>query len=159
MAKMITEILDEINADPTTIAKYKDNGALKILFEYGFDPSKKFVLPEGIPPFKEDPAPLGMSPGNLLMEMRRLYIFCRTDLNQLRKESLFVQLLENIHPLEARLMLAVKDQTIHKLYKKVTHKLVYEAGLVSVAPPEKVKKERKKSVTTGQEDLPEAEVL
>ena len=36
MAKPITEIFDEINADPKAIEKYKGNNALKILFEYAF---------------------------------------------------------------------------------------------------------------------------
>lgn len=149
MTKLLTEILEEINTTPKAIENYKDNSAVKLLFEHAFDPEKKFALPEGVPPYKQDPAPLGMSPGNLLMEMRRLYIFCRSDLNQLRKESLFVQLLENIHPSEALLMLAVKDQTLSKMYKNITHKLVYEAGLVSVPPL--VNKTKKQKVPVGTE--------
>lgn len=149
MTKFITEMLDEINTDPKTIEKYKNSNALKLVFEFAFDPAKKFALPDGIPPFKEDAAPLGMSPGNLLMEVKRLYIFCRTDLNQLRKETLFVQLLESVHPSEARLVLAIKDQALHLLYRKITHKLVYEAGMITVPPVEKPKKEKKLKEPTG----------
>lgn len=142
-SKLITELLEDINADTANIEKYKTNGALKILFEYAFDPEKKFDLPAGDPPFKEDPAPIGMSPGNLHMEMRKLYIFCRKDLTPLRRETLFIQLLENIHPSEAKVVLAIKDQTLTKLYPKITHKLVYDAGLIAVPPAAKVKTPKK----------------
>lgn len=145
--KLITELLTEINQDPSLIEKYKTNGALKYVFEYSFDPTKKFVLPEGIPPYKQDPAPIGMTPGNLYMELRKLYIFCRTDLNALRRESLFIQLLENVHPDEAKLILAIKDQELTKMYPNITHKLVYDVGLITVPPTQeqvaKVQKPKK----------------
>lgn len=130
MTKYITEILDEINLDPKMIEKYKGNAALRLIFEHAFLEDKKFALPEGDPPFKKDAAPMGMSPGNLYQEVRRLYVFCRTDLNQMRKETLFVQLLENIHPREAELIVAVKDQKLNKMFPKVTHKLVADAGFI-----------------------------
>ena len=145
-SKLITELLDEINKDPSAITKHAGNGALRLLFEHAFDPAKKFALPEGSPPYKEDAAPIGMSPGNLHMEMRKLYIFCRKDLTPLRRETLFVQLLENIHPSEATVVLAIKDQNLTKLYPKITHKLVYEAGMIAVAPAAKKEKAPKKSV-------------
>jgi hypothetical protein len=147
MTKFVTEMLDEINNDPSKIVNYKESNALKLVFEYAFNPANKFVLPDGDPPYKEDAAPLGMSPANLLMELKRFYVFCRADLNDVRRETLFVQLLENTHPSEAKVLLAIKDQTLHKMYKKITHKLVYEAGLVTVAP--EVKQPKKSKVLVG----------
>jgi hypothetical protein len=135
--KYLTEVLEEINSDPKTIEKYKNDVALKILFEYAYLPEKKFDLPEGEPPYKPDDAPIGMSPANLRMEMRRLYIFKREDLKLLRREQLFINLLESVHPEEAKLLLAVKEQKLNKLYKKVTRKVVEEAGFIPVL--EKVK--------------------
>lgn len=134
MAKFITDILSEINSDPKAIEKYKDSAALKLIFEYSFDPDKKFFLPEGDPPYKEDSAPMGMSPGNLYQELKRFYVFCRKDLSAIRRESLFVQLLEGIHPEEAKLVLAIKDQKLSKLYPKITHKLAFENGFITVHP-------------------------
>jgi hypothetical protein len=147
-------MLDEINKDPSVLPKYKENGALRLLFEYAYDPEKKMILPEGVPPYKEDSAPIGMSPGNLMMEVKKLYIFCRADLTALRRESIFVQLLEGLHPTEAKLILAVKDQDLTPLYKNLSHKFAYDNGLVPVAPV-KVKKDRKKLLNSGQTDLPE----
>jgi len=135
--KYLTEVLEEINADPKTIEKYKNDVALKMLLEYAYLPEKKFDLPEGEPPYKPDDAPIGMSPANLRMEIKRLYIFKREDLKPLRREQLFINLLESVHPDEAKLLLAVKEQKLNKLYKKVTRKVVEEAGFIPVL--EKVK--------------------
>ena len=153
MAKPITEIFDEINADPTAIEKYKGNNALKIIFEYAFDPTKKFILPEGDPPFKETSEPLGMTPANLYQELRRLYVFCRADLSAVKREGLFISFLEGIHPLEVKIILAVKDQELTKLYPKITHKLAYENGFIDVAPVAKAKPAKKASAPkTGTKD-------
>lgn len=132
MTKMITEMLQEINDNPdANLPKYKDHAGLKFLFKHAFEKEHKFILPEGDPPFKEDPAPLGMSPANFLMEMRRLYVFCRADLNSIKREALFISLLESLHPSEAKVLLAVKDQNLNKLYPKITYSLVSQAGMVS----------------------------
>jgi hypothetical protein len=129
--KYLTEILEEVNKEPTALAKYRDNAALKFIFQYSFIPEQKLDLPEGTPPFKEDAAPLGMSPANLIMETKKLYIFTKAkELNKVRKEHLFIQLLENVHPSEAKLLVAVKDQKLNKLYKKVTANLAADYGFI-----------------------------
>lgn len=130
MAKYITEILTEINEDPKSIEKYKANAALRFIFEHAFLVEKKFDLPEGDPPYKKDSAPLGMTPANLYQEVRKLYVFCRKDLKALRKETLFVQLLENLHPSEAELVLAIKDQKLTKKYPKITQLLMLDSFLL-----------------------------
>jgi len=75
MARFIPEMLTEINGDPKTLEKWKDNAALKILFMHAFEKEHKFVLPEGDPPYTEDAAPIGMSPTNFTQEMRRSYTY------------------------------------------------------------------------------------
>lgn len=132
--KYITEVLEEINSDPKVIEQHKNDMALKILFEYAFIPENKMDLPAGDPPFKPDAAPIGMSPANLRMEMKKLYVFKREDLKPIKKEQLFIDLLENVHPEEAKLLIAVKDQKLSKLYKKVTRKVVESAGLIPPLP-------------------------
>lgn len=140
MTKLLTEILAEINENPALLEKHRTNAALRLLFEHAFDPAKKFILPEGEPPFKPDAAPIGMSPANLHMEMKKLYVFCRADLTSVRRETLFIQLLENVHPSEAKLMLAVKDQKLTKLFPKITHKVVSDIWENIPAPVVKEKK-------------------
>jgi hypothetical protein len=131
MTKYITEMLEEIANDPSLIAKYKDNVALKLVLGYAFIPDNKFILPEGEPPYKPDSAPLGMTPTNLMQEIRRLYIFTKAkDLLHARREQLFIQLLETVHPTEAKLLLAIKDQTLCGLYPGLNVEALIEAGLL-----------------------------
>lgn len=131
MAKFLTEILDEINSDVTKLDAYKTDAALKYIFEYAFDDDKKIDLPEGAPPYKEDGAPdFGMSPANLRMETKKFYVYNRKDLKAIRKEQLFIGLLESVHPKEAKLLIAVKDQKLNKMYPKITRKLLESAGLI-----------------------------
>jgi hypothetical protein len=141
MRKYIPQVMDEINDDPSTIAKYKDDAAIRLIFEYAFDPAKKMILPEDAPPFKPAAEPLGMTPTNLYNELRRLYVFCRADLKPIKRESLFVSMLEGVHPTEAKMLIAVKDQTLHKLYPKITRKVAEGVGFVApLAKKETVKK-------------------
>ena len=139
MTPYINEILAEINANPALLsAKYGDNAAVRTLLEYAFDPSKKFILPEGDPPFTPDAAPIGMSPSNFYQQIRKLYIFTRADLSANRREQLFIQMLESLHPTEAKVCLLVKDQNLTSAYPNITASLVASAGIGdnTVAPVE-----------------------
>lgn len=133
-------MLDEINKDPKAINTYKDNFLLKVIFAHSFLPNYKFQLPEGEPPFKPAAEPMGMTETNLYVECKRFYnVFCNDKLKPLRREALYIGLLEGVHPEEAKVLNAVKDQKLTKLYPKITWKLVSDAGIIP-APPEKEKK-------------------
>jgi hypothetical protein len=67
-----------------------------------------------------------------------MYVFTRKDLTPIKRESLFISLLEGVHPEEAKVLIAMKDQKLTKLYPKITHKLVSDAGII----PAPVKKEK-----------------
>ena len=132
-------MLDEINKDPKSIATYKDNFLLKVIFAHSFLPEFKFKLPEGEPPFKPAVQPLGMTDTNLFVECKRFHnVFVKTELKPIKRESLFIGLLEGVHPEEAKVLIAVKDQKLTKLYPKITWKLVSDAGIIP-SPPEKPK--------------------
>jgi hypothetical protein len=129
MAKRIPDILTEINGDTSLLeTKYSGNNALAIIFKHAFMPEHKFHLPETDPPYKEDAAHESMPATNLYTELRRLYIFSRQDLPKIRRESLFIQLLEGVAKDEAKILLAIKNQELHKLYKKITKKKLQEVG-------------------------------
>jgi hypothetical protein len=127
---LIPEVLQHFN-DGDTLSLLRENvtnEALKNVFGYGFIPKGKWALPDGIPPFKEDAAPEGMTPGNLWNETRSFQRFLRDDLSSSRREQLFIQLIENIHASEVKVVLAIKDQTLDKLYPNITLDKVVDAG-------------------------------
>lgn len=87
---------------------------------------------------KKDAAPLGMTPVVFATEFRRFYLFEKAkQLPPIKKEQLFIQLLESIHPSEAKILCAVKDQTINKLYPSITYDVLAKYGYL----PEQVKNE------------------
>lgn len=131
--KFIPEILEEINKDPKKINEYKNDTSIDLVFKYAFHPNGKMLLPDGDPPYKLDAAPIGMTRAVLRHELTKLYVFCRKDLTNIKREQLFINLLESVHPTEAKLLIAIKDRKLDKMYKKITKKLVTEAGFI---PPE-----------------------
>jgi hypothetical protein len=113
------------------LRSHHPNKVMLQLLKYAFDPKIKFALPEGNPPY----SPCGVldNEAGLYQEARRLYLFIEgghPDLTQLRRETLFIQVLESIPPAEAELLLAVKDKNLP--YKGINLLIVREAfpGLV-----------------------------
>jgi hypothetical protein len=108
-----------------------DSGPLRMILKYALDPNITWDLPEGEPPYK--PCPHPGQETRLLTEARRLYLFLEggnPNLKKIRREALYIELLESIHPDDAKLMVAIKDKKIP--YKGITAKVVNEAfpGLI-----------------------------
>lgn len=102
-----------------------DSPALRALLKYAYDDKVKFLLPEGEPPYK--PNELPDQEGILYSELRRLYLFIEggnPNLKPMRREYLFVQLLETVNKDDAKLLIAVKDKKIP--YKGITKKFIEE---------------------------------
>lgn len=132
--KFITEILAEIQADETKIAEYLTNTTLKAIFEYSYLAEKAFKLPEGHPPYREAPEPLGMTPTNFLQTIRTWPNFSREDIKPIKREQLFINLLEGVHVAEAELMIAIKDGKLTKLYPFATRKFGEDHGFLTQMP-------------------------
>lgn len=147
MTKYITEVFDEISKDPTKAALYKDDFAFKTVLKCAFDVEYKLQLPDGEPPYKPAAQPIGMTPANLRMETKKLYIFTKFgNTKRLRREQLYVQLLESLHPSEAKIIGAMKDQKLDALYPKITAEFVKKnfpdvlpEGVVVAEPAKKSK--------------------
>lgn len=104
---------------------------LKILLKVGMDPNIQWDLPEGTPPYK--PLQALDQEGRLYSEARRLYLFLKGGPlaeSKVKRERLFVELLESVHPLDAEMLIAAKDK---KLPRGVPKKVVNIAfpGLIS----------------------------
>jgi hypothetical protein len=100
--------------------------ALESVLRGAFDPRIKWLLPEGNPPYK--PNDLVDQQNKLYAEARKLYLFIEggnPNLKQIRRESLFIELLEAVDPEDAKLLLAIKDK--HLPYPGVTPEVVSKA--------------------------------
>lgn len=99
---------------------------LEMVLLGAFDPKIKWLLPEGAPPYK--PNDLVDQQHIFYSESRKLYLFIEggnPNLKQLRRESLFIEMLETIDPEDAKLLLAIKEK--HLPYPGVTADLVRKA--------------------------------
>jgi hypothetical protein len=97
-----------------------------IILKYAFDPNIKFLLPEGAPPYK--PCDFLDQESRLYSELRRLYLFVEggnPSLTKVKREFLFIQLLESIDKQDAELLCAVKDKKLP--YKGMTAAVVKKA--------------------------------
>jgi len=86
------------------------NEACKIILQYMFHPDVKFALPEGKPPFKYSE----FEEHNMLhTEARRLYLFLEgvnSDMKPVKRERLFLDILQSVNPEDADLLIAMKDK-------------------------------------------------
>jgi hypothetical protein len=133
----IAEILEKVSNEPKRELKIEmlrkhDSSAMRTILKYALDPEIRWALPEGTPPYK--PCDYLDQENMLYSEARRLYLFIEggnPNLNTLKREALFIQLLESIAPADAKLICAAKDKKLP--YKGLTTKLINEAypGLIN----------------------------
>jgi hypothetical protein len=63
-----------------------------------------------------------------MAETRRLYLFLKggnPNITKLRREALYIELLESVHPEDAKMLIAAKSKKLP--YKGINAKLVKEA--------------------------------
>ena len=107
MIKGIAEIFNEVKKAKSVNQKIKilhdheqtHGKEIEGMFELTYDNRLQWDLPEGNPPYK----PLDKSmdcQGNLIQDMRRMPLFLKglNNLNAMKREQLFVRMLEEIDP-------------------------------------------------------------
>ena len=124
---ILREVAKAKNKDEkkATLIRY-DNGALREILKYAFHPDIKFLLPTGNPPYKSV-VDESDNPTYLYGLVRKLYLFVEggnPNLKTNRREYLFIEMLESIHPDEAELLLQVKDKKIK--CRGLTYNLIKE---------------------------------
>src|SRR5210317_388392 len=134
-APLLHEILTKVNNakdKPKKIEVLKQNGSvpLRMVLKGAFDPKIEWDLPPGIPPYIANEAPAGTEHTYLELEAKRLYNFVKggnAQLNKIRKETLFIQMLEGLHADEAKVLIDMKNKTLNKSFKGLTSEMVKEA--------------------------------
>ena len=133
-APTVHEIFTKINnaKDKTgkiAILKQFDNQAMRQLLKAAFDPKIKFDLPDGNPPYIKNEAPAGTEHTSLAAEAKKLYHFVvggNNSINKLKKETMFIQMLEGLHEADAEVLMAIKNKNLNNTYKGLTANLVKE---------------------------------
>ena len=105
------------------------NPALKTLFIWNFDDTVISVVPEGDVPYEKNEVPVGTDHTSLRKEYTHLYNFVKggnDSLTSLRRETMFIQILEGLHPEEAEILCLVKDKKLQTKYK-LTYEVVSQS--------------------------------
>ena len=131
---LITEILQKVSSAKTKAEKVDllqeyNQDALRAILIINFDETLKFLLPEGEVPFKANDAPAGTEHTRLTHEYRGLYRFFKggdASIKGMRREQLFVQLLEGLHEDEANMLVSACNKDLQAKYR-ITKQVVSEA--------------------------------
>jgi hypothetical protein len=130
----VHDILAAVSAERTNekkveiLQRYNENFIKSVLI-WNFDESILSDLPPGEVPLtpKEDAE---QRPGsNIRKEWNKLYNFVKGGndaMNKLRKETMFINILETLHPSEAEILILVKDKNLQSKYS-ITKQLVSDA--------------------------------
>jgi hypothetical protein len=140
---LVHEIFTKVNNakdKPKKIAVLKkyDTPQLRVILKAAFDPAIKWLLPDGDVPFIPNDAPEGTEHTRLEHESRTLYNFvalvvdgkempANATLNNMKRETLFIQLLEGLCESEAKLLVNIKDQNLNRIYKGLNSTVVRDA--------------------------------
>ena len=122
MKKLIVEIFDEAEKSEQPTKVLEENRT--IYMDQFIDLMKagvQWALPETDPPFKKErDLPIESSDANLYTMLRRFYIFeTKTQIQQVKREMIFIQMLEALHWREAQLVLDLKNGMIPHKYPKL----------------------------------------
>ena len=131
---LVTEILQKVSSAKTKKEKVDllreyNQDALRAILIINFDESLKFLLPDGEVPFTPNDAPAGTEHTRLVHEYRGLYRFFKggdASIKGMKREQLFVQLLEGLHQDEANMLVAACNKDLQSKYR-ITKQAVSEA--------------------------------
>ena len=141
-------------AKKVEVLKRYEDPSLKALFIWNFDESVISLLPPGEVPYSSlkdeqnstgtlstkigqqastmrfnDTVNTNQGFTTLRREWTKLYNFIKggnDKLNGLRRETMFIQILQGLHPLDAEILCLVKDKELQKKYK-ITRSMVEDA--------------------------------
>lgn len=132
MKRGVAEILTAISKLKTkqeridALSTWKDNEVLKTMLQLALHPDAKWLLPEGKPPYRPNNA--HDCENILYAEARKMYLFMEggnPNLNQAKRESLFINVLESVAAADAELICAAKDKKLP--WKTITPEIVNAA--------------------------------
>ena len=144
-AKCMATIVAKIEAQTTKerqvdFLKLHSSYALKAVLGYGMDPGVKWLLPAGDPPYR----PLfeaADQEGRFYVECKKLIYFVDSpegrEVKPLKREQLFIQVLESVDPRDAKLLLRMKNRQIKIMPEAIAEAFpnLWEAWGRQVATP------------------------
>ena len=142
MAKriLVSEVLEQVaktdsKKEKVDILRKHNSLELRDVLKGAFDDTVQFILPKGQPPVDEDEKKK-YDKSALSRETKKFRYFVKggpgEQVNALRREKMFIDILYRIDSKEIPLVCHMKDKTLDGVFKGLTKKLVQEAfpGLI-----------------------------
>ena len=136
MNESIYEILLKVaklngnKARSEALAAYRNDFPIKVILDLVYNPNIKFLLPETDPPYT--PVDEGIDAQNVLKADVRRLKYCLNipdgeQLRPLKREQMFIQMLEAVDANDAKLLLAVKNKKLPPELRDITESVVRKA--------------------------------
>ena len=114
-------------AEKIEVLRKYESWPLKDILRGSFDDSIQWLLPPGTPPY--EPADPQRHPSSFIKQTQNLKYFAKggpgEKINSLKRETMFIRMIEAIHPEDALLVLSMINKKAPA--KSITKKLVEEA--------------------------------
>lgn len=136
LSKMtLPEIMNHLSSDVSNddrpgamqqVAKFRPD--FKAVIQLVFVDGIQLDLPPGIPPYKPQNLPNNWGYNRLPKELKKMHYFIKganNTVKQVKKESMFIEMLESLSSDEAKLLLQIKDKKLE--YKGITKRYVKKA--------------------------------
>ena len=128
------EVLELVSKQKTKAKKIEilqeyESDALKSILIWNFDQTVISLIPEGAVPYTKNEVPVGTDHTSLRREWKNLYHFVKggnDKISGIRRETMFIQMLEGLHPEEAEIICLVKDKILEDKYN-ITYDIVQKA--------------------------------
>ena len=164
----VYEILEELDSCTTKQrkvdlinTKYNNHTPLQYVLRWNFDRSIKSLLPEGEPPFDKERKD-GDSPQALWSYLKMFPNFVDSaqgrQLPELKRENLFIEMLDALDLEEANVIVLAKDGKLDEKYDitiDVVNAAYPDIGLVSDPIPEPTPKEQKEELLSQAKSIKE----
>ena len=114
--------------------KYNDSVVLRMVLQGAYDPAVTWLLPPGVPPYKVNE--LVDQENVFIREHRKITYFIEgfyPTLNQMKRESMFIELLETVAPADAAMLCSIKDKVFP--WPAITEEIVRAAFPDMIATP------------------------
>lgn len=132
MARQVYEVIEvaakqKNRADKISVLRDNETWALKDILRGAYDESVQWNLPPGEPPYEKNQE--RNHPSNLHQLNKQFAFFVKggkgDKMPAVKREAIFIRMLEAVHPAEAEMLLLMKDKK--PLAKSITKKLIQEA--------------------------------
>ena len=134
----VFQLCEEAKTVAERVKILQENGTfgIKTVLQVNYKEEVVFDLPEGDPPFRVSDQVAGQSMRHFEKMVRELaHLIVQSPLPRYKKEVKFIRLLESVCEEDAKILLAIREKKLKKLYKTLTESTVRKAFPTILPPP------------------------